>query len=317
MDCIAFRTARRPRRLAPAELPEEGLVWLDCSQADSQWYREIEELVGIRIHERHVQDSLNTQHPSFFDRTDEYEMLIFRALREDGEGLVIAASTVALFMIGRFLVTVRPDNEPAIARVKDRLLNGALRSPDSLVGLLDFILHEITARYLALRKPLSSQLESWESRLLLANGVDDWRLFMALRRLLRALEILCEDQADALSTWRDETAHELDTHLSVRLNDVQERIQRVLRHANASQLDIDALVQVHFSAASERTNQIVRMLTVISAIFLPLNLIAGIFGMNFEHMPLEESGYGVWLVFTVMLILILGLLRYFRRQRWL
>jgi Mg2+ and Co2+ transporter CorA len=183
--------------------------------------------------------------------------------------------------------------------------------------LLDLILHEIVARYLSLRNWLSAQLQDWEARLLLAESVDDWGLFMALRRLLRGLESFCEDQADALSTWRDETSQDLDTHLSVRLNDVQERIQRMLRHAQALQHDIEALVQIHFSAASERTNQIVRMLTVISAIFLPLNLIAGIFGMNFEHMPLEQSGYGLWVIFAIMLGLILVLLRYFRRRRWL
>ena len=105
--------------------------------------------------------------------------------------------------------------------------------------------------------------------------------------------------------------------MAVRFNDLAEHLQRVLRHASVVQTDIDALVQIHFSATSQRTNATLQFLTVVSAIFLPLNLTAGIFGMNFEFLPLVHARWGVWLVFGVMLALALGLFWWSRRRHWI
>jgi Mg2+ and Co2+ transporter CorA len=74
---------------------------------------------------------------------------------------------------------------------------------------------------------------------------------------------------------------------------------------------------MHFSALGHRTNNIMRTLTVLTAIFLPLNLITGFFGMNFDFMPLVHSATGLWVAFAVMLVVGLGLLSFFWRKRYL
>jgi Mg2+ and Co2+ transporter CorA len=82
------------------------------------------------------------------------------------------------------------------------------------------------------------------------------------------------------------------------------------------QQDIDALVQVYFSANTQRANEILQFLTILSAVFLPLNLLAGLFGMNFTHLPLLQLWYGPWLLLGTMLLVVIGLLVWFRRKRW-
>jgi Mg2+ and Co2+ transporter CorA len=74
---------------------------------------------------------------------------------------------------------------------------------------------------------------------------------------------------------------------------------------------------MHFNAQSNRTNDIMRTLTVLTAIFLPLNLIAGIFGMNFEHIPLLHSDSGFWWAMTSMGLIALALALLFWRKRYL
>jgi Mg2+ and Co2+ transporter CorA len=74
---------------------------------------------------------------------------------------------------------------------------------------------------------------------------------------------------------------------------------------------------MHFSAQSNRTNDIMRTLTVLTAIFMPLNLVTGFFGMNFEGLPLIHSMSGFWMVFLVMLVLGVGLSVFFWRKRYL
>ena len=79
----------------------------------------------------------------------------------------------------------------------------------------------------------------------------------------------------------------------------------------------ETAVQMHFSAQGNRTNEIMRTLTVLTAIFLPLNLVTGYFGMNFEGLPLIHSATGFWLVSGVMLALGVGSSLYFWRKRYL
>jgi magnesium transporter len=105
--------------------------------------------------------------------------------------------------------------------------------------------------------------------------------------------------------------------LRVRSRDVLEHIERVLSHVRRLEQSAEGAVQLHFSAPSNRTNAIMRTLTVLTAIFLPLNLITGIFGMNFDALPLIHNAIGVWIAFAIMVAVGLGLGLIFWRKRYL
>jgi magnesium transporter len=105
--------------------------------------------------------------------------------------------------------------------------------------------------------------------------------------------------------------------LRVRSRDVHEHIERVLGHVRRLESSAESAVQMHFSAQGSRTNDIMRTLTVLTAIFLPLNLITGIFGMNFDALPLIHTATGFWVAFLLMLGVAGGLVWLFWRKRYL
>ena len=113
---------------------------------------------------------------------------------------------------------------------------------------------------------------------------------MVARRELHMLEDLCEEQNDAMQEWLDTAREQPPPGLSqaerdglvARARDVIEHIQRVVHQVRRMEQGAESAVQIHFSAQSNRTNDIMRTLTALTAIFLPLNLITGIFGMNFD-----------------------------------
>jgi len=184
--------------------------------------------------------------------------------------------------------------------------------------LLYHLLDQVTNTLLARRDVTTELLSRWQDRLLDRNDVfNDWQALMRLRSQLRRLEVVSESQLDAIDEWREQTSLPVDIPLSVRFNDLQEHLRRVYNHALVVQQDIDALVQVYFSANTQRTNEILQFLTIISAIFLPLNLLAGLFGMNFSHMPLLKAWYGPWILVVTMLMIISGLLVWFRQKQWI
>ena len=191
------------------------------------------------------------------------------------------------------------------------------------------LLNAMVDRYLALRQPLTDQLDRWQRELLDPKRLfSNWYALLDARIELRKLENLCEEQRDALQEFRDNLVDGLDSArrvsaedrrrndvLLVRANDVMEHVQRVLQHAARLQNSIESAIQLHFSATAHRTNQIVRMLTIITAVFAPLTLITGIFGMNFKFIPGLDHPDGFWITMAAMVAVTVGLLIFFRRRR--
>ena len=365
-------------------LPAHGFLWLDAVHdevaADAYaWRDHVERLIGTRIVDPHLIDAVNLGHPSYFDSTQDYEMVVFRKLAVGDDavdtksgsvplrrgrtnpGLTrIATIPVTFFLCDHALVTVSARNSATIGQVRSRLLDFRLRSaehptnggetdheaplvrkvksttsahqgrpPSRPEDLMLRLLNAMVDRYLALRQPLTDQLDRWQRELLdPKRNFSNWYALLDARIELRKLENLCEEQHDALQEFHDNLVDGMEADrrmkpeerrrndiLLVRANDVAEHVQRVLQHARRLQDSIESAIQLHFSATAHRTNEIVRLLTIITAVFAPLTLITGIFGMNFKFIPGLEHPDGFWITMLVMGGTTAGLLVFFRRRR--
>jgi magnesium transporter len=78
-----------------------------------------------------------------------------------------------------------------------------------------------------------------------------------------------------------------------------------------------SLLDIYLSSISNKTNEIMKVLTIIATIFIPLTLIAGIYGMNFKYMPEMEWRYGYPMALIVMLVIGIGMVVYFKRKKWM
>jgi Mg2+ and Co2+ transporter CorA len=208
------------------------------------------------------------------------------------------------------------------------------RMPPSPEDLMLRILNAMVDRYLELRQPLTEALERLQRELLdPRRPFRDWYPLLEARREAMRLQDLCEEQLDAIQEWRDErlersgdsvgepaapaprqTLAPLSDNLQVRASDLVEHINRVLNHARRIESSLETAVQLHFSAIAHRTNEIMRTLTAITAVFLPLTLITGIFGMNFEFIPGLHSPSGFWWALTAMLVIGVAMLAFFRAR---
>jgi magnesium transporter len=94
-------------------------------------------------------------------------------------------------------------------------------------------------------------------------------------------------------------------------------VQRVVQHVRRMEHGAETAVQIHFSAQGHRTNEIMRVLTALTAVFLPLNFITGFFGMNFEYLPLIHSSGAMWVMLSLMVLLACVVVLVFWRKRYL
>ena len=223
-------------------------------------------------------------------------------------------------------VTDAPQN--AVSGTPDGRSTGARGVPANPADLMLRIVSQMVDGYLALRRELSQQLDHWQDELLNPKTrFNNWSALLSARLSLHHLDEICEDQRTAIQDWietlkswpeHDElvSKHQRDL-LHVRSRDVLEHIERVLHHVQRLEQNAETTVQMHFNAQSHRTNEIMRTLTVLTAIFLPLNLIAGIFGMNFEFIPLLHKSSGFWWAMVSMGLTAAGLVLFFWRKRYL
>ncbi|MDO5653900.1 MAG: magnesium transporter CorA family protein [Brachymonas sp.] len=254
----------------------------------------------------------------------------------------IHSLAVGFAVYDQLLISVHPKGchsaDDVVRRFLDEVKQGTdshaarNRLPSSPADLALRMINEMVDRYLEIRKDLGAQLKYWQTELLKTNvRFSDWGAVMEARNQLHALEDLCDEQHDAMQEWLDALREQpLDAfsadeqqavarrdHLSARARDVVEHIERVLRHAQRLEQTAETAVQIHFSAQGNRTNDIMLVLTTLTAIFLPLNLITGIFGMNFKEMPLLEHNTGFWIAIGTMLLISVSMSLWFWRKRYL
>jgi magnesium transporter len=202
------------------------------------------------------------------------------------------------------------------------------RLPTGPADLMLRVVNQIVDGYLDMRRDLTRQLDHWQAELIDPRSrFTNWGALMEARQSLYHLDEICEDQRAAMQDWIDalETlptpeagAEQRERELiMVRSRDVLEHIERVVHHVHRLEQNAETAVQMHFSVQGHRANDIMRVLTVLTAVFLPLNLIAGIFGMNFEFIPLVHKADGFWIAMGSMLVIAVLLVVLFWRKRYL
>jgi Mg2+ and Co2+ transporter CorA len=356
---------------APSAPPAEGFVWIYLDRADvaahaEQLQQAAQRLGGSALLDVHLADLVSESHPSDYDATSVYDIVIFRRLatqaevQRDAPAPSPAAGTpgpgalardvfariesrpVGFAVFDKLLITVHPSGcYTALGFIQRFLADAQLsvdavgarnRVPQSPADLALRMLNTMVDGYLDLRKDLTAALEHVQHELLAAQPrASAWNDVIHARRRLHLLEDLCEEQHDALQEWLDTlrelplSAYAADAaqaqarrdQLMARARDVIEHIDRVLHHARRLEQAAETAVQIHFGAQGQRTNDIMRTLTAVTAIFLPLNLFTGFFGMNFEHLPLIHSTQGMWTALVLLALLAVGILVLFWRRRYI
>ncbi len=380
MQILEF-TAKSMRFLDefPESAPPDGFVWayLDRSDLESRQaciQAAAHRLGGSVLLDLHWKDLASEQHPSNYDSTSVYDVVVFRRLatqaevQQDAEHEAAAtpvqnpgsaprarkasavpaafarinSRAVGFAIFDRFLISAHPPGCLVANTYVKRFLADAELSVDAVgarsrlpISPADLALRMINTMvdsYLDLRKDLTAYLEQTQSELIRPDlRFTDWEALMEARRQLRLLENLCEGQHDAMQEWLDTlrelplasfapdlaTAQTQRDQLVARARDVMEHIDRVMHHARRLEQSAETVVQIHFSAQGHRTNDIMRTLTAVTAVFLPLNLITGFFGMNFDHLPWIHSTSAMWMIFGLMAGLALAVIMVFLRKRYI
>jgi len=293
-----------------------SFLWLDLCDMDADAERSL--LVDkFGIHPLAIDDAQRTRHPPKIEVFEDTTFLLFKALHPGAMGIEFATIQLALFIGPRFIVTRHSEDSAAV----NHLLKEIERKHDVLAGGPGAIALRLSRimvdRYTQNILGLESRLEELEARLL--EDADDAMLgeLIGYKGHLKKLRRVFAYHQQLFSVLREGTYPGLGKQLVHEAIDVYEQQERANSLAALYYELASDLIDGYISLASHRLNQIVKVLTIITVIFVPLGLLAGIYGMNFENMPELHSPTGYYAVLGIMAVISTSLLLIFRKKKWL
>jgi len=294
------------------------LLWLDLDGSDPEHERELM-LHTFGLHRLAVDDALRERHPPKVERFPSFLFLLLRGLDASTDSIDFGTIQIAVFAGERFLLTRH--NAPSVST--DRLFERAATDPELAAGgpqrLAMELMNRVVRRYVPILLDLEPRLETLEGEIFTSPRdtdaiIEEITGYKSNLKRMRRLMAYHEQLSQELETM---TGSGVDATLTHEINDIQEQLHRSVTLAD---LYIDLagdLVNAYLAIASHRLNQIFRVLTIITVIFVPLSFLAGIYGMNFEYMP-ELGVHGAYFVLLgVMTAIVAVQLWIFRRKKWL
>jgi magnesium transporter len=295
---------------------QSGFIWLDVESAPSEENHALLESVGCD--ELAIVDSFRLRHPPKIEAFENNTFLLFRGISTIDASLEITHQQIGIWVGERLLVTYHRESSMSVSYLWEHELGSASRQSPGTLALA--LLHYASGLYLEKLLGFEDRLADLEDGLLSDRSEEDMKELAAYRSRLRRLR--------RIFSYHKEMAAQLLNHPERHLpflykgsdhlrRDIYDRCERLYSLCDMYYELCGDLVEGHISLSSHNLNQTMKVLTIISALFVPLTFIAGIYGMNFENMPELAWKYAYFVVISFMAILTTGLLVLFRKIKWL
>lgn len=289
-----------------------GVTWIDVNAPTEAELRTLAEQHGLP--ETVVHDCLDSPHQPKYERLGEQvEFLIIRhfdadsVAKTDADTVQELTRKTAVFSGPGFLITVHRKLPPFLESLKEKF-RADKKNPREIV------MEIVRCSLVSFEVPLDGGQDAVDSfELHIFNNLANASVLEAMYFLKRKLSVyrrMIRQSLDVLARLATEG------YSKATLNSARERGERLFASADDQVEEIRNLLNTHISLASHRTNEIMRVLTVFSAFFLPLSFIVGVYGMNFQHMPELQWKAGYAFVWVVLAGTATTIAVWFRRKGW-
>jgi magnesium transporter len=292
-------------------LPEgvSGPVWIDVTDPDEEALLAVS--ARYALPPLAMEDCLHYPQRPKLDAYSDVTFLIWllpQVLTDDG----IAASELDVFLGEEHLITIHRAEVDAVERVAVHAASYLARGAEwTLHAILDAAVDEV----FPVVEELADELEQLEDVMLTdARPEHLQRLYAAKRSLVRLHKIAGPERDVVRGLARLEAFVEPEAYMY--FQDIGDHLARVADQIDTYREVASGTMDIYLSSQSNRMNGVMKTLTVVATIFMPLTLISGIYGMNFHNMPELGWRYGYFGVWAVMALIAVGMVWYFRRRNW-
>ncbi|MGF1479601.1 MAG: magnesium/cobalt transporter CorA [Cyanophyceae cyanobacterium] len=302
-DCLPF-------------LHTDSVSWVDIQGLGSEMIlKQMGEVFGL--HPLLLEDVVNVPQRPKVDDTEEQLLIIAQMVKPTPDEEGFESEQVSYILGKNYLLTFQETSADCFEPVRDRIRSkkGKLRDsgPDYLAYVL---LDALIDGYFPVLEDYGERVEALEDRIVLKPTRDTLEEIYAVRRELLALRRTIWPLRSAINTLIRGDSRLISPDTQVYLRDCYDHIIQLLDIIETYRELASSLMDVYMSAMSNKMNEVINLLTVISTIFIPLTFIVGVYGMNFEYMPELEWRWGYFACWGVMIAIATSLIVFFWRRGW-
>jgi magnesium transporter len=275
---------------------------------------------AFKVHPLSIEDIVTVDQRSKRDITDEYEYLVFKMIERVNNESEMRCEQVSLIIGEGFVLTFQenPDSHDVFEAIRNRLRNGRGNLRKSGADYLTYaLLDAVVDIYFVVLEELGEDVEEIERRIIDEVPEDAVRELYKLKRQLLTLRRSAWPLREMVTGLEKDTSQFVRPATQLYLKDVRDHLIHIIDHTEQLREMLSSLLEIYLSSVSNRLNTVMKFLTLVSTIFLPLTFIAGVYGMNFHHMPELSWEYGYPFAIGLMLAVAGGMLLYFKIRKWL
>ncbi len=290
-------------------------IWVDLFEDDEE--QEQNFLVhNFGIDKHAIAEAQRLRHPPSFLGFNTYIYLLLKPLDATSDSLDFTTLQLAMFASDRFLVTRHTKHSPYLEKLWQKL-HGKEGTNETPLTIVSAMCNRIAQRYGKVLLDLEQRLDIIEDDLFERPSDKLMKELIGYNTGLRKMHRILTYYVNIFDSLRQHfDSPQNDQHFDD-FDDIFAQIERFNSLSEMYQNVITDLVEAYISLNGHHLNQIMKVLTIVTVIFVPLTLLVGIYGMNFENMPELKSEHGYYVLISVMVIIVSLLLYLFKRVRWL
>ncbi len=294
---------------------ENSYLWVDlCKPTDRESFVLTHD---FKFHPLAIEDVISEKPRTKLDVYDRYIFLVFQVVDFIGREEGLKMGEIDLFLSRNSLVTVHYDEH----RIFDYLYSRAERDERLMGRGADFLFHavidSIVDNYNATLDILEYEVDQVEDDVLGEPDEDTIRSIFTLRRDIVHLKRAVLPQMEVLHRLAREEFKPISKTAAVYLSDIYDHLARINDITDFHREILNSSLEVYYSSVSTKTNEIIKFLTIVTVLFIPPTFLVGLWGMNFSFMPELDWQYGYIFAGAVMVMVVVGLITFFRRKKWL
>lgn len=293
------------------------MLWVDVVSPTAEAGRELLERT-FHFHPLSVEDALSAIHHPKIEHFPSYLYLILHGIDLQHGAHEFATRDVDFFLGRNYLVTVHDGHSRSIASVRELCSRHDHVLSEGPVAVLHRIIDSMVDNYRPEIEKLEEELNRLEDEAVLGNHGSIIRDILAVKRDLASLRRVVIPQRDAVGRLARREFDLISDEMTYRFRDVYDHLVRLSDEGTLLQDRLTGILEAHLSTISNRLNQVMKVLTVISTIFLPLTVLTGMWGMNVP-LPMLPGGAAAqfWWIGGIMAAVVALMLMLFRRKGWI
>lgn len=300
--------------------PDKDMPAVSWINIDGLHEVEIIEKIGAAfgIHPLTLEDIVHTGQRPKVDDFGDYIYIVFKMLAFHEATCHISAEQVSLILGPRFLISFQEMEGDVFNFVRERLRKGSVQLRKSGPDYLAYALMDaVVDHYFLILEKMGERIEQFEDQVYSGPTPEILQAIHDLKREIIYFRKQVWPMREVINSWHKTESPLVQQANKIFIQDVYDHTIQVIDTIESFRDIISGMMDLYLSMISNKMNEVMKVLTIMATIFIPLTFVAGIYGMNFRYMPELEWKWSYPVLWVVLIMICCGMLLYFKRKRWL